>query len=273
MKIIATGLSYNEADVIADCVTSALTWCDEFVLYDSSTDNTAELAEEAGAIVIGGNPHEHFSEQLRQHTLNVADELCADWIVRIDPDEFYPIGASIGKDAPIVPRDVIEIAAQQHVQSLRAHVIQFWITLDDVRRGLLLENEKTPVDLRRRWYSFGYSAVVAWQHQKGLRYATSGVANTPVFVENGVNIGSMAGSPRLIQTHYPCRSWPQLWQRALHRRQYKKAFGKYLHNLVIDEQVAGLTHWNGGPFSPVNNHAFLYKWYEKADELFKLRGI
>lgn len=49
VEITALILTYNEADNIGPCIES-LTWADRIVVYDSfSDDETAELAEVAGA--------------------------------------------------------------------------------------------------------------------------------------------------------------------------------------------------------------------------------
>lgn len=274
MKIVAFGLTHNEQDVIGECVTDALTWCDEFVIYDSSIDNTPEIAAAAGAKVILGDPSESFSEQLRQNCLDFINTRWpdTDWVVRIDADEFYPRGAKIEGGILHDPRADIERAHERDDLSLRASVIEFWITLDDVRRGLLLEDEKTSVQKRRLWYTYGHSAVVAWRHKPELYYPVDSMKNVPF--DDGGDIGRYAGAPLMLQTHYPCRSLPQLLDRMGHRKRFKKSFGKYQHNLVIDETYAGLFKWDGKqPFRPINNRKFLYKWYEYSQALFKARKL
>lgn len=129
MKIVAIGLSHNEADVVQECVQDALGWVDAFILYDNSTDGTADLAREAGAIVLPGDLNEQFDNGLRQHTLVYAAKIGADWIARIDPDEFYPRGAHFNGDAPQDPRAFLEYADKSGYQALRGQVLQFWITL------------------------------------------------------------------------------------------------------------------------------------------------
>jgi len=274
MKIIATGLSYNEADVVEECVASALSWCDEFVLYDNSTDDTPELAEKAGAIVIRGDVGEPFAESMRQNCLDFVNEKLqdADWIVRVDPDEFYPYGVKWQYREPHDPREDLKIAEARGLLSVRADVVQFWITLNDVVHGLILEDPSVSVQERRRWYSVGHTAVVAWQHNPTLRYAAGGVHNTPI-MPNGTNIGQFAGAPSMIQTHYTCRSWDQLWKRSEHRRKNKKAFGKYTKNLVVDQTFAHLHYWEGlgSGFVDVKNHENLYLWFEVADRIFRER--
>ena len=271
MKIVAIGLSHNEADVIGECVRDALAWVDAFVLYDSSTDGTAEIARETGAVVLPGDPDESFDEGLRQHTLAYAAGLNPDWIVRIDPDEFYPRGVCFAGLLPQDPRAIFKAAEQSGYAALRAQVVQFWITVDDVRRGLLLEDEQVSVQKRRRWYTVGHSATVGWRHDPRLTYRMGQKENVP-FSPNGVVVGAQGMEHSLlIQTHYPCRSLAQLVARVAHRKRFGASFGKYRHNLIIDEQVAGLHYWDGGAFSRAINHPALYSWYEMADQLFSER--
>jgi glycosyltransferase involved in cell wall biosynthesis len=133
MKIVAIALAKDEADVIAEGVTEALSWVDAFVIYDNgSVDGTPELAEQAGALVLRGPGGEPFSEELRQHTLDVAADYDPDWVIRIDVDEIYHPDPD--------PRQVLEEALAEDSFCVRALQLEFWLTLDDVRRGLLLED-------------------------------------------------------------------------------------------------------------------------------------
>ena len=68
MKISATIIALNEAENIVDCIASALRVCDEvLVVVDAkTTDDTARLAEEAGARVfhqeyLGDGPQKAFA--------------------------------------------------------------------------------------------------------------------------------------------------------------------------------------------------------------------
>lgn len=84
MKISATIIAKNEADNIAACITSVQRVCDEvIVVVDTSTgDNTADLAEAAGARVfhqeyLGDGPQKAHGVQFASH----------DWILSVDADE------------------------------------------------------------------------------------------------------------------------------------------------------------------------------------------
>ena len=81
-KISAYIIAYNEAEKIADAVSSVL-WADEIIVADSgSTDRTAEIAQSLGARVVQ-IPFEGFGE-LRNRTLA---ELSHDWVFSLDSDE------------------------------------------------------------------------------------------------------------------------------------------------------------------------------------------
>jgi len=81
-KISTSIIALNQADKIADAVSTVL-WTDEIVLADSnSTDDTVKIAESLGARVVQ-IPFTTFSE-LRNRA---ADACSGDWILSLDTDE------------------------------------------------------------------------------------------------------------------------------------------------------------------------------------------
>jgi len=81
-KVSAYILAYNEAEKIADAVSSVL-WADEIVLADSgSTDRTAEIAQSLGARVVQ-IPFHGFGD-LRNRAIA---ECRHEWIFSLDSDE------------------------------------------------------------------------------------------------------------------------------------------------------------------------------------------
>ena len=81
-KVTAYIIAYNEAEKIADAVSSVL-WADEIIVADSgSTDRTAEIAQGLGARVVQ-IPFHGFGD-LRNRTLA---ECSHDWIFSLDSDE------------------------------------------------------------------------------------------------------------------------------------------------------------------------------------------
>ena len=81
-KVTAYIIAFNEAEKIADAVSSVL-WADEVIVADSgSTDRTAEIAQGLGARVVQ-IPFHGFGD-LRNRTLV---ECSHDWIFSLDFDE------------------------------------------------------------------------------------------------------------------------------------------------------------------------------------------
>src|SRR5215471_18351598 len=81
-KISAYILAYNEAEKIADAV-SSVSWADEIVVADSgSTDRTAEIAQRLGARVVQ-IPFRGFGD-LRNRAVA---ECRHEWVFSLDSDE------------------------------------------------------------------------------------------------------------------------------------------------------------------------------------------
>jgi (heptosyl)LPS beta-1,4-glucosyltransferase len=84
MTLSAIVIARNESRHIAECVAS-LRWADEVVVCDNfSEDDTAALAEQAGARVIPGYPHLDFAQA---HNLALDTATRADWVFFVDADE------------------------------------------------------------------------------------------------------------------------------------------------------------------------------------------
>lgn len=283
MKIVATALAKDEAEIIDESVRAFLAWGDAFVIYDNgSTDGTPDLAEKAGALVLRGPAGEPWNEGMRQHMLDAlpdlysTETLAEDVVVmRVDIDEIYHIGPGVEH-----PRAVIEKAFGAGAFCLRAVQAEFWITLDDMRRGAIFEDARIPVQKRRRWYTIGHTALVAWRWRPDLRYYSDVLLqkrrNVPILADGRdvAQIGMDAGA-RLLQKHYNCQSVPQLLRRIAARQQSdKKTFGKYWnnYNLIIDESI-GLHYL--GPDEVWDwraNHHVLGDWYRASAEMFADRG-
>src|SRR6202165_6320394 len=81
-KVSAYILAYNEAEKIADALSSVL-WADEIVVADSgSTDRTAEIAQSLGARVVQ-IPFQGFGD-LRNRAIAQCRHA---WIFSLDSDE------------------------------------------------------------------------------------------------------------------------------------------------------------------------------------------
>jgi len=82
MSLIAIILTRNEAKHIDACIES-VRWADSILVFDSfSTDNTVEIAKQAGARVIQ-HPFRNYSEQRSAALAAVSEE----WVFFVDADE------------------------------------------------------------------------------------------------------------------------------------------------------------------------------------------
>ncbi|PSW19286.1 glycosyltransferase family 2 protein [Photobacterium sanctipauli] len=76
-------ITLNESKNIVDCIKSLQQVCDEIFVIDSlSTDNTVELAQEMGAIVI---EQEYLGDGIQKNV--VLKHAKNDWVLTIDADE------------------------------------------------------------------------------------------------------------------------------------------------------------------------------------------
>lgn len=105
-SITALILAKNEAEMLANCIDS-VRWCDEIIVIDDdSTDNTALIAENAGARVVSFKTT-NFAKK-REFALKKAK---TDWIFYIDADE------------RVTPRLFQEIAV--HLETNQASALRF----------------------------------------------------------------------------------------------------------------------------------------------------
>ncbi len=116
MKTLAAViLTKNEAKHIERCVTSLKGIIDDVVVVDCfSTDNTVELATKMGARVIQ-HPWKNYATQLNYgiHECGIT----ADWIWRIDADEFIeaPLGERVKEYIQNAPDDVNGIYVRKRI--------------------------------------------------------------------------------------------------------------------------------------------------------------
>lgn len=92
LPISALVVSFNEADILARCLNS-IQFCDEIIVYDlGSSDNSVEVAKNAGATVRKHKRVPH-AELIYAEGLS---ELKHDWVLLTDPDE--EINAELRKE-------------------------------------------------------------------------------------------------------------------------------------------------------------------------------
>lgn len=131
MKLIGLMLARSESWVIGCSARAALKWCDDLVVIDDdSTDDTAEIARDAGAYVVTvRRTEEHWPEMhLRQKSLDIGRNRDGTHFAIIDADEVLT-----ATDIPHVKAWFGALAAGQ---CLDAPMIACWKSLDEYNAGI-----------------------------------------------------------------------------------------------------------------------------------------
>lgn len=82
LSMTAIIIAKNEAEMIVNCI-DTLTWCDEVLVVDSaSSDDTAKLAENAGARVIS-----YYHRSMAKSRNEAMKKIKTDWVIYVDADE------------------------------------------------------------------------------------------------------------------------------------------------------------------------------------------
>lgn len=84
MRLSVVLATYNEENNISACLESVVSWCDEIIVVDgSSQDKTVYIAKHFGAriLVTQNHPLFHINKQL------AIDKARGDWILQLDADE------------------------------------------------------------------------------------------------------------------------------------------------------------------------------------------
>ena len=274
LRIVGQMYVRNEVDIIEETVMEAFRWLDVIrVLDGASDDGTLEklkglmvYATSRGKtieILSRPDPDEKFHDEQRQelHEWTMHEE--PDWIVSIDADEIFD------RD----PRPAIYAAEEKGATIVRCLIPQFWMTFDDLRNGLEIEDESISVQKRRRWYSWGWEGIMIWKALPGIVYPPGVISRDPKGIER-------LYWPRFaILKHYPFRSLRQAIKRReerLARRKVGGLFGKYTEaSILIDEERCRL-HYRGsddGPWDCTNNHHRIYDWFKSVRSNYEERGL
>lgn len=259
MKIVASMMIRNEQDIIKECLTEIVRWGVEIIaiLDGGSDDGTIEKigawSREHPKIAVDLNvvpdpPGDWEHNMTRSLQLELTRQHKPDWILSLDADEIYhtdPVRAIVAAEragANVVWQDIPE----------------FWITLADVRNGLVLEDERLSVQLRRRWYSWGHTGCFIWKDHPEHHYPIGTCKRTPDYGEvSDYRLWQVAGPVRTVCKHYCFRSLAQAVKRQTERlaANRKRYFGKYALDWIIDERVTGLAKLrDGGEWSKVRTH-------------------
>lgn len=107
LSLAAIILTYNEEIHIERCINSLKSFASQIIVIDSfSTDNTVELAQQMGAIVLQNKWENMYAKQLNWGLENAP--LNCEWILRIDADEIITpeLAIEIERELPLVSEDV-----------------------------------------------------------------------------------------------------------------------------------------------------------------------
>lgn len=199
----------NEADVLEECITAALQWCDHIYVFDNgSTDGTWELvhklSERHPQIIPYKQDDTCFMDGLRADIFNAFRSRCrpGDWWCRLDADEFY-----IDDPRTFLAKIPAKFSA--------VWTASFSYYFTDKDAELYHQNpekySETPIQQRLRYY------VNHWSEQRFFVHRDSVVWTR----ENGWPeslIGELAYPIRIWVKHYAYRAPEQIEQRLRSRR-------------------------------------------------------
>ncbi len=281
LRIMAMMICRNEADVIADTIASLAAWgIPKLAVLDGASDDgtweqlqaiakhqtgidielVLEREEEAGS----------YQEYKRERLYELARRsLPFDWIVSVDADEIYHTS----------PIEAIEIAERDGAACVMPFIPEFWLTLDDLRNGALIEDEMISVQTRRLWYSWFWRENHIWREASDLHYfpdSQHGKHRDPWVGEswNWPSHQSRALVTQMlpIQKHYPIRGVRQGIAKMQDRLpRGRRDFGKMAEAWIIDQDFCRLAHWDGAwdtRITQPNIHA----WYAEARSRATAKG-
>lgn len=264
MRIVVQMLVRNEVDIIQECLAEIAKWgLTEIVILDGASDDGTTEAIRAfdGAdihLVSEPDPDGKFHDHLRNRLMNLTLQHNPDWILSLDADEIYHTN----------PVDYIEAADVRGCNVVRSLVPQFWITVDDVRSGILTEDRRRSIQDRRRWYSWGHIGTFIWRVHPDHYYPLGVPMRTPELPGQTWRDWQIPLNNFPICKHYCFRTLEQGMRRAQERRTRggRRYFGKYFHNWIIDEVAVPLWHYDGDihdqqyPWNPHENHRAVHTY-------------
>lgn len=267
MRVVASMLVRNEVDFIEEVVRNVMSYVDTLCILDGDSDDGTldilahlqveyEGQDKQVAVRSRPDPGEKFRDVYRQELLEFARTFDPDWHWTIDGDEI----------ADGDPTPFIKEAEEKRCNIITCQVPQFWLTFDDIRRGLINEEWEEPVRSvidRRRWYTWGWRGDFIFKEYDTLYYPDERKRTAEGFPHR--NVLKLQKGP--VIRHYCFRSLSQSVKRMQERlaRGGTWFFGKYREAWLIDESKVALHYlrdpWPPGEWNTENNHGEPYKWF------------
>jgi len=208
MKIFGICLIKNEADIIAETLEYAVSWCDHIIVDDNgSEDGTWEIVQELAAkhpqIIPWRQKRQPYHDKLRAEAFNEFRHLskAGDWWTKLDSDERYTVDPK---------RFLAEVPRRYHV--VWGIHLQYYFTeaeLEDWNRWMAEGTTPPPVHERLRHYRCDSTEARFFRYRQRLVWPAN--ASWPVHL--GIP------SPRRIPVcHFQYRS-PEQIQKRLETRQ------------------------------------------------------
>lgn len=208
MKLYGICLVKNEGDIIEQCLTHALKFCDRiFVIDNGSSDRTWEtvqsLAQKHDQIVPEAQILEPFREGIRAIPYNKYNkELTAqDWWMRLDGDEFLYTD----------PRPIMADANNAKADFIKAWQAQFYYTDIDHQTWLAgKDNPQQSIFERRRYYRVDWREYRLFRNQPNVFWDETISKNWPTGL-------TQVHQQLIFNRHYQYRDPEQIKKRLAQR--------------------------------------------------------
>lgn len=274
----------NEGDVIEEAVRELARWVPLIVVLDGgSTDGTYEtlqriarrqsdldveldLIQEDAASAAG--PYQEYKREQVYRRARIHGAF--DWCMMIDADEIFHTS----------PIQAIEWAEAEGAQCVIPFKPEFWLTVDDLRSGALVEDERISVQQRRLWYSWCWRENRIWREHPDLHYwpdAMHGKHVDPWRLDgrSWPELQSVTCLAHMlpILKHYPIRSVRQGIAKMEDRvPRGRRDFGKMSECWIMDEGFCQLRQFDGRwDYEPTQPR--IRQWYAEARRRAEVTGL
>jgi glycosyltransferase involved in cell wall biosynthesis len=208
MKIFASCLLKNEADIIAETLAYAVTWCDQIFVDDNGSEDDTweivhEMAKQFPQITPWRKKRQPYSEALRGDPFRAFRHLssASDWWVKLDSDERY-VDEPRKFLSEVSPRHHVVVAAQCQYQFTEQDLFAWE---DWERRG----HKPPPAHERLHFYRCDWAEIRFFRYRPRLVW--------PETTSWPVHMGVM--HPRRIRNRHLQYRSPQQMQLRLDTRQ------------------------------------------------------